>query len=283
MILEVYTHPADLLAHVRPLLEQHEALNNLLLGVLQRLVEHPERTRDAPFLGVVDVAGQPRLAGVITPPHGILLSSDLDDVTGALHMLADHLAEHGWTVPGVVGPAAVAAAFAHIYAQRTGRTPGIFKHLRCYEVRQVIPPPPVDGFLRRAQTADSPGLTAWANDFTREMRENEPPEKIAGMIAWRIANGSLYVWDRDGLPVCMLALTRPTRHGITLTQVYTPPELRNRGYAGAAVAQLSKKLLDEGRQFCTLFTDLDNPVSNSIYTKVGYMPLGDFDEYRFSA
>jgi len=40
-------------------------------------------------------------------------------------------------------------------------------------------------------------------------------------------------------------------------------------------------LLDEGRRFCALFTDLANPTSNRIYHKIGYRPVCDFDEYVF--
>jgi hypothetical protein len=31
--------------------------------------------------------------------------------------------------------------------------------------------------------------------------------------------------------------------------------------------------LDSGKKFCTLYTDLDNPTSNSIYQKIGYKPV----------
>jgi predicted GNAT family acetyltransferase len=41
-------------------------------------------------------------------------------------------------------------------------------------------------------------------------------------------------------------------------------------------------LLDQGKQFTSLFTDLSNPTSNSIYQKIGYQPVCDFDLYRFS-
>jgi predicted GNAT family acetyltransferase len=44
---------------------------------------------------------------------------------------------------------------------------------------------------------------------------------------------------------------------------------------------LSQQLLDAGWEFCALFTDLANPTSNSIYQKVGYQPVADFDEYIF--
>ena len=36
-----------------------------------------------------------------------------------------------------------------------------------------------------------------------------------------------------------------------------------------------------GWQFCTLFTDLANLTSNSIYQKIGYKPVGDFNDYVF--
>ena len=88
------------------------------------------------------------------------------------------------------------------------------------------------------------------------------------------------VWD-NGQPVAMAAKVRPTRNGMTISLVYTPPEQRRHGYATACVAALSQQLLDEGWQFCTLFTDLANPTSNSIYQKIGYQPVADFNDYLF--
>ena len=41
----------------------------------------------------------------------------------------------------------------------------------------------------------------------------------------------------------------------------------------------SQLMLDSGRQFCALFTDLANPTSNSIYQKMGYQAVCDVDEY----
>ena len=39
------------------------------------------------------------------------------------------------------------------------------------------------------------------------------------------------------------------------------------------VAALTRKLLDEGRRFCFLYTDLANPTSNKIYYALGYRPV----------
>ncbi len=81
--------------------------------------------------------------------------------------------------------------------------------------------------------------------------------------------------------VSLAGKTRPMPHGIVIGPVYTPPELRGHGYASAVTAGLSQHLLDSGYQFVALFTNLANPISNSIYMKIGYKPLGDFNEYKF--
>jgi len=52
--------------------------------------------------------------------------------------------------------------------------------------------------------------------------------------------------------------------------VYTPPAYRRRGYASACGAALSQLILDAGRRFCFLYTDLANPTSNQIYQQIGY-------------
>ena len=64
-------------------------------------------------------------------------------------------------------------------------------------------------------------------------------------------------------------------NGIRIGAVYTPPELRQRGYASALVAAVSQAELDRGRRWCFLFTDLANPTSNRIYQAIGYRPTRD--------
>jgi predicted GNAT family acetyltransferase len=57
--------------------------------------------------------------------------------------------------------------------------------------------------------------------------------------------------------------------------VYTPPELRGRGYAGAATAAVSRAALEDGVAGVLLFTDLANPTSNALYQRLGYRPVED--------
>jgi predicted GNAT family acetyltransferase len=63
--------------------------------------------------------------------------------------------------------------------------------------------------------------------------------------------------------------------GCRIGAVFTPPERRRRGYASALVAAVSRRSLEEGRSWCSLYADLANPTSNSIYQAIGYQPLHD--------
>ena len=40
-------------------------------------------------------------------------------------------------------------------------------------------------------------------------------------------------------------------------------------------------ILDEGKEFCTLYTDLSNPTSNSIYRNIGYVAVADVEDIEF--
>jgi predicted GNAT family acetyltransferase len=74
-----------------------------------------------------------------------------------------------------------------------------------------------------------------------------------------------------------------TPHGTRIGPVYTPPDLRARGYGSAVTAHATKEQLDGGRDYCFLYTDLSNPTSNKIYMKIGYERVCDSAEYAFDS
>ncbi len=62
--------------------------------------------------------------------------------------------------------------------------------------------------------------------------------------------------------------------GARIAPVYTPPALRRRGYARAAVAALSSHLQSRGARSVFLFTDATNPTANALYRRIGFVPCG---------
>jgi uncharacterized protein len=68
---------------------------------------------------------------------------------------------------------------------------------------------------------------------------------------------------------------------VRIGPVYTPPELRGRGYATSLAAEVSRRRLAAGRRFCFLYTDLANPTSNAIYERIGYRRVCESAEILF--
>jgi hypothetical protein len=79
----------------------------------------------------------------------------------------------------------------------------------------------------------------------------------------------------------MALLARETVNGATIGAVYTPGEYRNHGYATAVTSAVTQIILDSGKKYATLYADLDNPTSNSIYQKMGYSPVMDATVWNF--
>jgi uncharacterized protein len=99
------------------------------------------------------------------------------------------------------------------------------------------------------------------------------------MVERRLEAGQFGLWE-DGGPASMAANREPVVGVVRLQAVYTPPEKRNRGYAGACVAGLSGRIREAGHR-CILYTDLGNPTSNSVYRRIGYRAVAEGLRYRF--
>ena len=79
----------------------------------------------------------------------------------------------------------------------------------------------------------------------------------------------------DGDAPRHLTGANPPAYGVArIGPVFTPKEHRGRGYASAAVAEVSRQLQAEGSRV-TLFTDQANPTSNRIYVALGFEPVVD--------
>ena len=97
----------------------------------------------------------------------------------------------------------------------------------------------------------------------------------------RLGYGGITVWQVGAVPVSMAGRTRTVAGMVRVAPVYTPPELRGRGYAGAATAAVSQAALDAGVREVVLYTDLANPTSNALYQRLGYRPVEDRVVFSF--
>lgn len=278
--LRQYESAADFLGDVGEMLSTRATVNNLMLGICERLIQDPAAYADPFFAAAFDPQEAPLLAAVMTPPHNLILAEGLDFQAG-LPVLIDHLQANSMDLPGVIGPAPAAEAFYERWKRVAGLAGEVEMYQRVYELRHVHLPKMPSGHFRIAREDDIPLIARWMQAFEMEALAEERPLNFDRAERF-IQRGNVFVWADGGQPVAMAMKSRPLESSISVNAVYTPPENRRNGYATALVARLSQHLLDLGYEFINLSTDLENPTSNAIYRKIGYLPVTVFRSYKFS-
>jgi hypothetical protein len=132
----------------------------------------------------------------------------------------------------------VAEQFARRWQALSGQPYELLFHERAFSLSSMRPMTPPPGALVRATAADRDLLVRWTLDFGEEALGDSDLAEAERTVDARLGDGDpqargLYLWV-DGAPVSMAGYTGPTPHGIRVGPVYTPPELRGRGYAQRA-------------------------------------------------
>jgi predicted GNAT family acetyltransferase len=151
---------------------------------------------------------------------------------------------------------------------------------RLLKVDRLVEPPSTPGRHRLAAAADVPLLRGWGEAFTDEAT---PGGLRVDHVTARVAAGLLHVWEVDGRPVSMAAVTVPEAGVARVQLVYTPPEQRGSGYAAACVAAGTREQLAVPGRTCMLYTDAANPTSNAVYERLGYRVIGTATDLAFAA
>ena len=254
-------------AAAMPLLLRHEAENCFFLGCLDGTTD----LTDWLLCVVRDDDGAPLAAATMTPGHQMVITRTPDAAAAAL---AGHLHREAVGLPGVGGFRPTADAFARHWARLTGAATHVHVEMAVHQLTKVIPPRPAGGAIRVAAADDIELVGQWITDFRVEIGEGRLGSGRP-VAEKRVPHGMIVLWEDHGRPVAMTGISGPTPHGMRVNLVYTPPQHRGRGYASNLVAGVSQRLLDSGRKFCFLYTDLSNPTSNKIYRQLGYEPVSE--------
>lgn len=275
--LTLYENRHDLLTDVRAHLEANEAENGLLLGFLSQSAPTP--SAEPVFLARIH-RGDDTVAVVYLTAVNLIVSRDAQLAAGPLIRA---LLDRGLDIPAIVGPKDDVEHIATAWTRARGCMAGPSVEQMLYELRTIDWPTGVPGRIRVMTQEDVDLVAGWAWGFHQEALPDDEFTEAAARdnAAARPATGFTYLWEVDGTPVAMAALSRPTRRGITVNAVYTPHEHRRHGYASALVAALSAEGLRRGKEFCVLYTDLANPTANAIYQAIGYRPVSRSKRMRF--
>jgi GNAT superfamily N-acetyltransferase len=219
---------------------------------------------------LADDAGAVAGMALRTPPRGLLLPPLPPGAAAALAEVADP------ELTGAAGPAATVADFVAAYADRAGATGRIHAHQRLFRLGELVPPPGPPGAARVAGEADVELCARWFAEFVTESGAAGDPDPDATRRV--IGQGRTWLWEVDGTPVCLVG-NSPTVGGVTrIGPVWTPPEHRRHGYAAATTAERAGRLRERGE--VVLFADNANLTSTGVYERIGFRPVGDWDDWR---
>ncbi len=269
-----FTDARSFSACVGQLLMRQERENNVPLGIVRRLVDKPS---DAALMIAIEDSDRPVCAAIMTPPFKLVLSTG---PAAAVPPLVEHLCIEGIALPGVTSPAPMADAFAAAWGKHhAGRIDMMFD-INLLALGGAPPAGAAPGALRAAATYDVDLLRDWSMGFFAEVGfPTNERDSFIWDLGERIAARRLWLWE-NGEPVCMLGHTETTPRTARIGPVYTPRGARGKGYATAAVSELTRRLLAGERDWCLLFADVANPTSTDMYRRLGYEEVCLFREYR---
>ena len=276
----VRRHPdvREFLDHAGSWMLRHEVEHNLLLGITDQLLRDNHSFEEPIYLATIEVGGDVAGCAFRTPPFKLGLTRL---PLSAMSFLVRDVAAVYEDLPSVLGPEQEATRFAGLWCRQHGcrATPGMRQGIHSLEA--VVPPAPcAAGALRHAEPRDRPLVRDWVEALARDVgtRDSDPFARAEHLMS----SGSLRLWE-DGGPKAMAGVAGSTPNSVRIGYVYTPPPFRRHGYATAAVASLSQRLLDEGYRYCCLYTDQANPTSNAIYRRIGYEQVCEVIDVGFSA
>jgi len=245
-----------------------EVRNGLVLGLIERAAR--EKRSDVSCWTL----GRPGACAIKTGNRSIVLGA-LDE--GECRSLAEATAHLRY--PGVVGLDMTASWFSD-RARELGLRFAEPVPQQLWSLGEPPRYPGTPGFARPVTSDDAALAVEWLTAFQREAVPRDPlPERTD--FERMAGDGKLLFWIDGGRPVSIAGITRRLNRSATIAPVYTPPELRCRGYAGSVTAATVERIHAEGRRIACLYTDLRNPASNRCYAKVGFRPVcGALHFYR---
>lgn len=275
MLVRCHHDPREFFDLVGPFLQRDEVENALPLGIARSFVD--TATHDGLMFSVE--SGPEVVAVAVKSPRRNMVITRAPKP--AMIALASYLFAYALPVPGVNGPCETAREFTAAWKALSGAQSIERTALRLFQAKKINDLPAPAGSFRYAALSDHEMVERWLHAFIEEAT-HDPHDKLRERVIQMIGAGNVGLWN-DGDGGSMAAVTRRSQRGAHVAWVYTPRSVRGKGYATACVAELCRRELAKGREYCTLYTDLANATSNAIYQRIGFEPVFDAVDVVFEA
>lgn len=252
------------------LLERSDILNTLYACVRLVAKENPAFNGPYWFGAIEDHGGDIVACGNHCLPDGLNISELPKNMIGIVH---DSIVKSVGLPHRIMAPQYTAEMLAKRFSEASIASTRFHHRLHTYRLDNLVwPAEEVPGRLRKGHKEEEDLIAEWGRAYGEE---ESAPVDVSDFFLRKRSDGDLYIWDQNGART-ILTLSGGTDKSIRISAVYTPPEFRGRGYASAAVAELSQTELNKGREFVVLFV-IDGSPSARLYQRLGYRLIGSRD------
>lgn len=274
MEFTVYHDAHQFESKIERFLLEREDTYSLFLGILQAI---KNGRYENPFMATITEDEEVLALMQMTPPHPmnliVVVESRIEEI---VNFLIKNILEMNIDFHSIISLKSTAYKVAEKWQEKTGSSHCLVMDQGLYRldhINETLEDSP--GTWRYANKDDAPLIEKWFNLFESDTGMSITPiDEVKKRVATFLEGREVFLWEVNGNVVSMMKKSRPTKHGITVSHVFTPKEERKKGYARTLVAVASQELLKDF-DFCVLYTDMMNPTSNKIYQEIGYKKIAD--------
>lgn len=216
-------------------------------------------------------------------PWKLTMYSPTDNTSDELYKFAaEEIYKQDNNLFGVLAETQISNKFAKYYSEVSRKQYKLVHPMKILVLEKLLPiEKDIDAKFRQATENDKQVLSQYLKGFWKDgLAEEKSDEEANEKFEYYLKRG-YYVLEKQGKIVSQAVIGRELLKGKGVSTVYTPKEERGKGYAYNLVYKLSEKCLDEGAEYCVLYTDAENPISNHIYEKIGYVKKTECEELEF--
>ena len=277
-----YNKLEDFMKENFELLLEKEWFNCLIVG---NCTEGMNIETDDWFLAKVTQNEKTELIMFYRKPWKLLMYSPTDNKSDELYkFVAKEIYNYHNNLLGINAEKEIANKFTKYYCEIASKKPKLVTPMKILLLEEIFPIQNAISeniVFRKAREQDKEQLTRYIKEFYMEALSEDVSDKMAEEKFQAYLERGYYILEKKGKIISQAVIGRKLIKGQCISGVYTINEERGKGYAYNLVYALSKKCLDEGAEYCVLFTDADNPISNHVYEKIGYHKKVEWEDIEF--
>ena len=253
-----------------------ENCKKILHNQVRLFWNHPKRL----LATVKDSCGSVLLTAYCNHPYKklTLYATRREVNPGAVKLLIDELKSLGYGLPRIWAERSLTECFKEVCGG------DFIKHssVLVMQADKIAEMPPASGFYRIMNEKDLFFAPFWQAECLKACNlDFESLDELHSYLQYATRDNSAYsayLWE-DKFPVSQAIINCEIDTCSQISDVYTPPFYRKKGYATSLVSALTHLILTErGKRNSMLLSDADNPTSCSIYRKIGYREVAVLNE-----